>query len=228
MNTLELPAFLDRRPLIWSFTMLKTYRDICAHQAAERYVYKHIPFTGTAATKRGDDVHKAFERRLGRQCQPLPADMPWEHFASSFDNRKVHPEIKLGITRDGKATGFFDNNVYGRGKIDAPIVEGETAYMVDWKSGKPREDAFELEIGAVLLKAKFPQLRKIVGRYAWLAENRLGPPYDLTDTARTWDEINRLVALILSDRERGWFDKVEGPLCKWCPVLDCEYNRSQQ
>lgn len=165
--------------------MLNTYREICPHQAAERFIYKRVPFVETPQMKRGNDVHKAMEQRIGRQRRPLPVDMPYEHFAKSFDGRKVHPEIKLGVTKDGRATGFFDTDVFGRGKLDCPVVGGDQAFIPDWKTGKIREDPFELAIGAVLLKAKFPHLTKIVGRYIWLQDQKLGQLYDLSDTQKT-------------------------------------------
>lgn len=221
-DVLTMPPALVRLPP-WTFTLLNCYREICPHQAAERFVYKRVPFVETDAIKRGNAVHKAMELRV-RHGSRLPEDMPYERFCRAFDGRKVYPEIRLGVTKDGKATDFFGHNVYGRGKLDAPVVEGDQAFIPDWKTGRVREDPFELEVGAVLLKAKFPHLRKIVGRYVWLKEQRLGQLHDLSDTHRTWCEIGRLVALMVVDAAQEKWEKRQGPLCSWCDVLDCEHN----
>ena len=55
--------------------------------------------------------------------------------------------------------------------------------MADWKFGSSKyEDPFELEVGAVLLQAKYPKATKLVGRYVYPVENKLGQMYDLSAT----------------------------------------------
>ena len=61
----DIPAFLDRRPLIWSFSMLHCFRDICPHQGQARYIDKSIKFVETPAIKEGNFGHTAFEQRVG-------------------------------------------------------------------------------------------------------------------------------------------------------------------
>ncbi len=107
------------------------------------------------------------------------------------------------------------------------IIQDTTAYLADWETGKVREDPFELEVQAVLLRARFPQLTKIKGQFIWLKENTLGPMYDLSDTQAAWGTICHLVSLIETDRKNDSFDKEPGPLCGWCNIMDCEYNKSR-
>lgn len=226
--SLDIPAYLDRRPMVWTFTMLHTYKNICPYQAAERFVYKKIPFVETAAMKFGNEVHSAFEFRVG-SGKPLPDSMrQWEVFATPFDGRNPHTELRLGITREGHATGFFDQNVWGRGKADCVVVQDTNAYLGDWKTGNSKyEDPFELRVQAVLLHAKFPQLKTIKANYVWLKEHRFSHTYDVSDTQATWNEINQIVGAIEDDRKVNKFEKREGPLCKHCPCFDCEYNKNQ-
>lgn len=226
---LEIPAFLDRRPLVYSFTFLNTYDGVCPHQAYRRYILKDQPYVETPAMKWGNEVHAAFEYRLtGRK--PLPATMrQWEHFAVPFDGRPVRPEQKLGIASTGASTGFFDKNVWLRGKLDVPLVNGEAAYLLDWKTGNSKyEDPFELAVGALLLHAANPQLKSIKGQYAWLKEDRLGQPYDVSDTIKTWNKVNSIGNAIEADRASGHFEKKRSPLCAWCSVADCENNTNPE
>ena len=232
-DTLAIPAFLDRRPLVFSYTFLHTYSAVCPHQAYRRYILKDQPYSETPAMKWGNDVHTAFEFRLtGRK--PLPETMrQWEHFAIPFDGRNVRPEQKLGLTVQGTATGYFDNNVWLRGKIDAPIIatvpEPYNAYICDWKTGSSKyEDPFELEVGALLLHAKYPSLKKIHAQYAWLKEDRLSQVYDVSDTAGTWRVVNETVRQIEADRQSGQFKKKKSGLCGWCSVADCENNTNPE
>lgn len=189
-----------------------------------RYILKDQPFVQTPEMKWGNDVHEAFEKRVGQQ-QALPVNMQqWEHFARPFDKFKVLVEQKLGITAAGKACEFFGKDVWFRGKGDNIVIEGVKAMITDWKTSKTiREDPFELETNAVLLKAKFPQLEKIVGRYAWVTHNQLGQMHDLSDVVGTWQEIQRLMLLIKEKQTTGEWEKRRSGLCGWCPVEDCEH-----
>ena len=227
-DTLDIPPSLDRRPIVWSYTMLNTYRSICPHQAAERFVYKRVPFKETPQVKRGNAVHSAMEYRI-RGGKPLPVDMhQYEPFAAVFDGRPAQVEQWLGVTREGKACDSRSVAVWGRGKLDLHLVNGDTAYLLDHKTGKVREDPFELEVQAVLLHAKYPDLKRIVGQYLWLSEMRTGQMHDLSQTNKTWNEISWIASAIEVDRKAQKWEKRQGPLCSWCPCVECEFNKLPQ
>lgn len=210
---------------VLSHTLLNTWLT-CPHQCYRRYIAKDLPREPvTEAIAWGNAVHEAMELRL-RKKQPLPEDMPYEHFAAPLDVANVEPEQKLGMAESGRPTGFFDGDVWLRGKLDAPILlSTDTAGLFDWKSGKRREDPFELEIGALLLQAKRPEITRIVGRYVWLKDGVMGDVYDLSDTARTFERVQTLGNEIATAIEDHRFEKTPGPLCGWCNVMDCEHNR---
>ena len=220
---MNLPKGLDRRPLVLSYTMLNTYLTICPYQAAERFIWKNIPFFETDQMREGTAVHEAMENRVGKKV-PLPEKYkPHEAFAIPLDQfQQVQCEAQLGITREGQHTRFFGDDVYLRGKLDCSIVHGNKAYLVDWKNGKVREDPFELEVQAVLLKAKYPQLTDIKGQYGWLQHGKMGQLHTLSDTDRTWGIVRNTGDQIAADRKSGNFEKREGPLCKFCPCKNCE------
>ncbi len=215
--------------MIGSYSLLNQYRN-CPHATFHKYVAKTIPFVETPQMAEGNAIHLAMENRL-RIKQPLPPEYAqWEPFAAPFSrydrnhDAGLLVEEKLGVSKDGKPCGFFDKDVFFRGKIDVAVVGGSKAYMADWKSGGSKyEDPFELEIGAVLLQAKYA-VRTIKGQYAWLAENRLGTMYDLSDTDKTFAKMKHLMEEIESDRARNWFEKRKSGLCGWCPVETCEHH----
>lgn len=232
---LTLPAFLDRRdesplmiggkPLVYSYTLLNTYRNICPYQAKRRYLDRAFPYVETPEMAFGNKVHLALEHRVGGG-KPLPADMhQWEKFAAPLYNAKAKAEQKLGITKTGEPCDFFAKNVWFRGKADVTIINGDTAFIPDWKTGKPREDPFELETNAMLIKAKYPHLKKITGCYIWLGKggDRIGQQYDLSHVADTFTYVQRIAA----DLEENWrdqeFEQRKGPLCDWCACNDCPH-----
>ena len=239
----DIPPFLDRRkdapvtqfakPLVYSFTMLKT-ADNCLHKMFRQYIKKDIPYVETPEMEWGNLVHSAFEYRLGGK--PLPREQPtkdgkgqwpsmqhWEPLVAAYVERKAKPEMKLGINRKGQPTGFFGNDVYLRGKIDATLVNGNNAFLPDWKTGSSKyEDPFELEIQALMLKATMPHLTKVFGHYVWLKEDRIGQNHDLSDFSATWARVNNKVEIIEDAMASGEWTKTKNPLCGYCPVKDCE------
>ncbi len=224
-----IPAFLDRarppkadKPLVYTYSNLNAYEN-CPHQMYRRYIKKDVPYVETPEMAWGNAVHSAFEHRVGAG-KPLPDTMrQWEEFAAPFDNKPATVERKLGCTSKGKPTGFFDNDVWLRGKVDVEVTHGTTAFMADWKTGNGKyESSFELEVGALLLKANNLQLTRVIGNYVWLKENRVGQQYDLSAFRQTWDKVNEIVGRIEADRAAGEFPKKKSGLCPWCNVSDCE------
>lgn len=226
MNTaLDIPAALDRRPLIWSYSLLHCFRDICAHQGQARYIDKSIKFVETPEIQHGNRGHSALELRVGGG-KPLPLEFEHcEKFARPFDGRGAKTEDWYYIGTDGKACDRFANNKFGHGKLDLLLIQDDTAFLNDWKFGNSKyEDPFELEIGALLVHAKYPRLKKIMGTYTWIKDDRVSKVYDLSDTAKTWKEVCSIMQTILNYRKIDEFPKRRSGLCNWCQRWDCDQN----
>lgn len=235
---LTLPDFLDRRhekPLTFTYTMLNTYENVCPHQCFRRYIKKDIPYVETPEMKFGNVSHEAMELRVGGG-KPLPQSLEkMEPIAQTFANRGAKAEQKLGLTAEGRSAGFWDKNVWYRGKLDISIIVNDVGYIPDFKTGKTiREEPLELELNACLLQAQNPHLKKIVGQYVWMPDMYsmrvqpvMGPMHELSNTLRAWETIRRISAAIEEDRKTGEFEKRKSGLCGWCDVMDCELNTKQ-
>jgi hypothetical protein len=211
---------------VLSYTLLNTW-DICAHQAARRYIIKDLPKEPqTKEMVWGNYVHDAMEKRVKHKT-PLPADIvAYEKYAAPLDQCTVQAEQKLGFTAAGRPCGFFDNDVWFRGKVDISILlRTDAAAVVDWKTGKPREEPFELETSALLLQAHKPEITYLVGTYVWFKEDRKGDLHQLSNTEKTWKKINTRASEIQWSIDKGEFTKTPGPLCGFCNVFDCQHNR---
>jgi hypothetical protein len=189
-------------------------------------VLKDVPYVETPQQKLGNEVHKALEYRL--KGKPLSKEHErYEFFVQPLGRYEgIKPEMKLGITAKGEPCSFFAPDVWGRGKIDVPIVVKDSAVILDWKTGKVWEDPFELQVQAVLLHAKWPGLQRIVGSYVWLNESRVGVIYDLGDTNATRNKIYEIMAEVATCEINEKWEKKPGKLCAWCPVKSCEHNKS--
>lgn len=224
----DLPAFLDRRPLVHSYSSLSTYENVCPYKYYRQYVVRDLPYVETPARKRGNETHDALALRIGGK--PLPNDMQHlEKWAAPFDGRGARAEGKVGVTRQGKPTGFFDKDVWLRGAIDVSVVQNATAMIFDWKDGASKwVKRFELDVHAVLLHARHPELKTIRAHYVFTTEDHMSEPYDCSDTRGTWQAINEIVGRIETDKAAGEFEKRRNPLCRFCECFDCQHNTNEK
>jgi hypothetical protein len=151
---------------------------------------------------------------------------PLYRFPDTYD---VRAELMLGMREDGSPCPFFADDVWLRGKLDVvliPEARGDMAFIIDHKTGKPREDPDELRLHALLLKASLPQLDTIKGWYNWLATCEMGRVHDLSDTVSAFDVVRARHNVIRSSYELGEdaFAPKQNPLCPWCPVKACEFH----
>lgn len=210
---------------VLSYTFLNTY-DICPKQAFHRYVLKDCPFVGSKESAWGNTVHDAMDKRLSKKT-PLPPEVAqYEFYAATLEPLKPQTEMKLGITRGGEPCGFFADEVWLRGKADVVTMNDTTGLLFDWKTGKRREDPYELELQALMLWAARPKLVRITGHYIWLKDNAVGKPHDLSNVGETLECLQEKADEIESCHKRGEWRTKEGPLCGFCPVKSCGFNRS--
>lgn len=213
----------------WSYTFLSTYQN-CPHQAFHRYIAKDVLYVETAATKWGNDVHSAMDKRIAAGV-PLSGDTAkFEPLAAAFVGKPVETELRMGVRENSTVCGFYDKDCFGHMKLDLIYTPGDmTIRLFDWKTGSVREDPFELRLQALFVQARTPDVRVIRGWYVWLGQGpagKLGAPHDLSDVERTWAEVNSMMHTIRANAAINHWPKKEGPLCKWCSVKSCEFNRA--
>lgn len=205
--------------MIGSYTLLKAFEQ-CARQAQRRYITKDLPFEESDASRWGTRVHEAMEARLNGK--PLPKEMQL-HEAWFADLTGAKAEVKLGVRRDWSPCGFFDKDVWFRGKLDVLLLAPLMAIIIDWKTGKRREDPDELEIFAALLHAHHPR-KRIIGWYVWLKDKAVGKLHDLSNTEAKTAEITERMARAEYAIRTNHFPPNETPLCDWCGLKTCEFN----
>lgn len=207
----------------WSYSFISDYSN-CPHKALRKYILRDIPkeeYLGYKKSKmiEGIATHKALENYI-RGTGDI--DTKFKPFVDPIKNSGALPEAEYGITIDRQACGFWDDDCYGRCKVDACIVRPPVAFIFDWKTGKVREDKRELAIQATLLHAAYPSLTTIFGAYVWLQDLRVGEQHDVSNTDRCWNGTKSFIEAVQADKH--WFKK-PNPLCGYCPVKDCEFNK---
>lgn len=208
-----------------SHTFLNDW-DNCPHKAFRKFIKKDLPKgPQTQQMRYGNEVHTAFEVRI-KHGTNWPAGMErFEWIAAPLVAAGAMAEKMLGIDVDGKPCDFFAANVWLRGKIDSALIKEPAAAIFDWKTGKRREETAELLTHAVLLKAWKPTIQKITAHYVWLGDNEVGRAHDVSDTESKLAEIRQTMATVQNCIEIEDFPKRPNPLCGYCDVMDCEFNR---
>lgn len=214
--------------MVYSYSFLNCYDDVCPYQAYRTYIVRDIPYVETPERKAGNDAHEALALRVGGKKPLPPAMQAYEPFCAPMDPHPAKAEGKIAITRTSQLTGYFDKNVWFRGAIDVSIIRDTVAMIFDWKLVKNTRwtKRFELDVHAMLLQAKHPQLKTIKAQYVFLNQRETSEIFDCSDTRGTWTVVNDLVAKIEHDLANDSFEKRAGPLCKFCGVYDCELNRN--
>ena len=213
---------------IGSYSFYSTFKN-CPHQAFHRYVGKTMPFVETPEMAWGNQVHAALEQSV-KTGTDLPENMAAaQGLALQFYKMSkvvaVRVELQLAMTIDGKPCEYKDwDHVWFRGKLDCVTRTPTTAWMVDWKTGNVREDPFELECGALLLKVNRPELEDIKGEFFWLKTGQAGLRYTLNQHAKTFATLQELNAEAQGYLASGEWPKRKTPLCGWCDVMSCENN----
>ena len=208
-----------------SFSGLKTFLQ-CPHRFYRTKVLKDVKDDFShPATVWGNEVHKALEDFF---AHGKPLDDRFSTYQSYADALSAIPgehyiELKIGMTEDERPCAFFDKNVAYRGILDFLVIDGDTAYLIDHKTGKVRPTK-QLHFNALLIFAKFPEVKHIKAAFFWLpADTHTKYQFSRSDVPSLWRDFeNAIVGLEEAEENNKWIKKPTG-LCPWCPVKDCEF-----
>lgn len=211
----------------WSHTMLSAFGN-CMWKGFRTYIAKDLPREEKSPEQlEGTRVHELFGAAINKPTSDNWSALgaPWVALVSPLANVGAKAEFQLAVSEAGGPAPYWPKP-WGRAIVDVIVRQGDAALLVDWKTGKVREDPRELMAQSFAVKANFPEIKKVTGVYAWLKEGRLGQVHDLTNTDRWLAGTKALLAKCEEAEATGHWDKQPNPLCGWCPVKDCEHNRS--
>lgn len=218
--------------IVWSFSSLKTFQQ-CPKKYYHTKIAKDVVEKDTTATIYGKEFHTAAEEYI-RDGKPLPAK--FDYAKASLDHLNEIPgtkycEVKLGLTNGLEPCEFDAENVWWHGIADLVVINEEKgiAHSVDYKTSKSARyaDIKQLDLVAAGLFAKFPAVKKVKSALMFVvskefvhAEHHAEKLKDYV--AKPAQDVARIEAAL----ENGVWNPVEGPLCRFCAVRQCEYNRS--
>lgn len=231
----------------WSFTMLEKFEN-CPRSAFHQYVLKEKQ-PKTAAMDEGIKLDKAIEDRIMSGIVLPPEFQQYEPMALAIagmrGGNKIMTQAKFGISREFRPVAFFDDAVWGRGALDLLMYNYPKATIIDWKTGKNNENkpwsngGLQLKIFAAMTFKHFPKVDNITAFNIWLKDNQIGNVYTWSrkDEGLLWREIlpkvmaveaafAAYIANLVQPYAPKAFCMKSGPLCGYCPVKQCEHNKS--
>ena len=213
----------------WSFSSLKEYIN-CPKKYYEVRVAKNYVFKDTDATIYGKEVHKALEDyvrdgvELAKNYQrfkPLVdalIDIPGEKYC----------EHEMALTFDKQPCEFDSDRRWVRGIADLLIVDGEYAFIVDYKTGSNKyPDPKQLRLMALMVFTHFPDVQKIKAALLFVMHNSIvEETYHRKEMDKSWLLFEQPLKRLETSYDNNTWQANPTPLCKWCPVATCEFNRS--
>lgn len=213
----------------WSYSQLSAY-EMCPRKWAAETLHKSVKRVEGDQQNYGKDVHAALEKRAKTRT-PLPLDLKHHEpnvagLLNMIPGGQVLAEVKIGINREYKPCGFFDDDVWCRGVIDLICHDDQKALIVDWKTGKIRPDYDQLDLMAALTVCLVPTIEKVVGAFYWLKGRKTSHKiYTPDDTDCIWEGFERRVETFQEAIREQDFPPRQNFLCrKWCPVTGCEHH----
>jgi len=212
----------------WSYSSLSLFQQ-CPKKYHRLRVVKDIKEPPSEQMRYGLDAHKAAEEYV-RDGTPLPAGFAF--LQPVLDKLKALPgeklcEFKLGLTEELEPCDFFAENVWWRGIADLLIIDGDTARVLDYKTGKDKyADKKQLELLSLAVFKHFPHVKKVkAGLLFVIHTNFIKEDYPREKEAAMWakwlPETDRLETAYEDD---VWNPKPNFTCRAWCPVMDCPHN----
>lgn len=213
------------RPFAWSFSALTRYEN-CPKQYFHLNVAKDFKDEDTEWSADGKIVHDGMYKRVVKG-QPLPLPIRhMEKLAARFADAEgeKYGEMKLALNRKFEPVDFFAPDVWVRSVVDLLIIRENKAIIVDWKTGKVKDDFTQLMLTAGVLSRYMPEIDHFTLVYVWLKSREVTRKMTtLSKLASMWNELLPRVGKIESSIRSTTFPARESGLCRYCPVKSCPH-----
>jgi CRISPR/Cas system-associated exonuclease Cas4 (RecB family) len=216
----------------WSYSSLKTFQQ-CPKKYFHLKVARDIKDAPTVATMYGQAVHKAAEDFV-KDGTAIPEKFafmqPFLDTLAAIPGEK-HVEFEMGLTEDLKPCAFDAENAWWRGIADFLAIDEAKglAYSVDYKTSRSARyaDKQQLDLVAAAIFAHFPKITRIKSALLFVVSKEFVRAEHVADLKEAYvAKLRPDLARIEAAMENGVWNPITGPLCRFCPVKQCEHNRS--
>jgi hypothetical protein len=213
----------------WSYSSLSLFNQ-CPKKYYHLRVAKDFVEPETEALTYGTKVHEAAEFYI-RDGKPIPPE--FAYMQEILDMLKNLPgeklcEYEMGLTKNLEPCGFKDKDVWWRGIADLVIMDGDKAYLVDYKTGKSSKyaDTKQLEILSLALFKHFPKLKKIkAGLLFVVAKDIVKANYTRETQEPYWVRwLQDTTQMELAHANEVWNARPNFSCKNFCAVVSCVHN----
>lgn len=213
----------------WSFSTLSMFEQ-CRKKFYHLKVAKDVKDSDSSFSHEGKEVHDAMFKRVIKGVKlPLPI-RHYERWAAAFEKRpgEKHGEMKLCLNNKFEPVDWFAKDAWVRAVVDLLIIDGTTAIIVDWKTGKVRLDWTQLRLAAAVLSRLMPEIDDFKLIFVWLRENKMhSETLTRGQVKGVWNELLPRVKAIEVAKKTTEFPATESGLCRYCPVEQCPHHQDR-
>jgi len=213
----------------WSYSALKEYEN-CPKKYYEIRVAQNYTVIPSEKMIYGTEVHKALEDYV-KDGTELAVN--YLRFKPAVDSLKEipgtkYPEHEMALYKDRTPCDFTDDNRWVRGIVDLLIVDNDYAFIVDYKTGSHKyPDPKQLRLMALMTFAHFPNVNKIKAGLLFVMNNVfITEEYKREDIEDSWGKFTLSLARLDNSYNTNVWIANPTPLCKFCPVKSCEFNKT--
>lgn len=211
--------------------------ELCPLKWAAEKWYKTVPYEEGEAAKWGNRVHLAKEHILlekpTAEDVKLITDQGWMKYPQAMLKARdagstLLVEKELCLTESLTPCGWKDwNTVWFRLKADVLLLKDAVAKYFDWKTGKFKDDPFQIETTWAVLSKHHPEMEEFDGKLIFLKENKiwgLEKPLTRADLPRIWDKIFAITDRMKEAVKHENFRMVKNGLCnQYCGNTACPH-----
>lgn len=212
----------------WSYSGINLFKQ-CPKKYYRLKIVKDIVEPPQEHLLYGTAVHLAAEEYV-RDGTPIPAK--YGFIQEQLDKLVAiegtkYCEYEMGLTREFEPCGFNDKEAWWRGIADLIIINGDRAYLVDYKTSKTAKyaDTGQLQLLSLALFKHFPEVKKVkAGLLFMVVKEFVKAEYSVEDT-KGWipwlQATHRLETAMITN---VWNPNPNFTCRNYCPVLDCLHN----
>lgn len=221
-------AALNRFPL--SYSRLTTFEN-CPLKFDYLHVTKSVKDEGSTHSEYGNRVHEQLEA-YGKTGDPSVLGDDTRKYARLVDRIRAQPgdkyfELKMAVDANGGPCDWFSEDVWIRAIADVLVVDGDTAFCLDWKTGKVRDDPTQLQLFACMVMFLYPEVNRVKTAFMWIKHNSsTQAEYTRDQLGSLWGKFERKFLRVQEAVDLGFFEPRPNPLCNWCPARKvCQYAK---
>lgn len=212
-----------------SYSRLSTFEQ-CPAKFDYLYISKSVQDRGSEASEYGNRVHEVLELygkgELDLDNLSLEGKQTlkrWGHLVDKINSKTgdKYYEYQMAVDQGLNPCDWFSSDAFIRSIADVLIVSGDTAYCLDYKTGKIKENPTQLQLFAAMVFWHFPEVKTVKTSFIWLKFDEVtNAIYKRDHLMALWAGLKPRFDHVIETVELGMFETKPSGLCPWCAAQD--------